>query len=169
MKWIFQIRNYKIMVESMKINLKYLILIFIVFLQSMFINCKKNENYITVNNFQIIKNFILKKGNRFTYCSKYNKNPYYRFKALDVFLNPEPGGPYNHPQWNLNCDPALSDFDEILIRDSEMNYYHFKLDKIHNNIRLIIYSNNNPVIVTDPDNLGYKYFIEIFEYIKQHE
>ncbi|EMM98243.1 hypothetical protein LEP1GSC035_0011 [Leptospira noguchii str. 2007001578] len=56
----------------------------------------------------------------------YNDNPHYTFKLFDVYLNPE-------SQRNINCEPSLSDFDEIIIKDtnSKKIYYSVKLKTIH--------------------------------------
>ena len=79
--------------------------------------------------FLAIKTFILSKGQKRTYSNRFNNNPYYLFGDMEVFLNPEPGGPHQHPQWNINCDPKLSDFTELVIRTKEFQYYHFKWNK----------------------------------------
>ena len=35
---------------------------------------------------------------------------------ITIFWTPDPGGPHNHPQWNLNCDPEKGDFNTLTIR-----------------------------------------------------
>lgn len=75
---------------------------------------------ISIKEFIIIKNFILKKAQTMTYCNMYNNNPYYKFANFNVYLNPDVG------QKNINCDPKLSDFNEIVIqnfKDKESIYY----------------------------------------------
>jgi hypothetical protein len=63
-------------------------------------------NDFSVNNFEKIKNFVLKNGDRAFFCNMVNNNPHYKFDTIaDVYLMPEGG------QKNINCDPALSDFD----------------------------------------------------------
>jgi hypothetical protein len=80
---------------------------------------------MTVAEFAAIRGFILRRGDRQTYCNMYNHNPHYRFDTFDVYLNPDIG------QGNINCDPARSGFDELVIRDqnSEPQYYHVKEDR----------------------------------------
>ena len=46
----------------------------------------------------------------------YNNNPHYTFKEFNVYLNPEVG------QFNINCDPNLSDFNEIVIKTYKSDY-----------------------------------------------
>jgi hypothetical protein len=75
---------------------------------------------LTVETFLHMKQFVLAKGDRRTYSSMYNDNPHFAFSDMDVYLNPEGG------QRNINCDPALSDFDEIVIRTRNMGYYYVK-------------------------------------------
>ncbi|KXZ24587.1 hypothetical protein [Leptospira santarosai] len=82
---------------------------------------------INVNNFNKIKKYILLNGDKETYCNMYNDNPHYTFKLFDVYLNPE------SQRNNINCDPSLSDFDEMVIRDwnSKKIYYSVKLTTIN--------------------------------------
>jgi len=73
------------------------------------------------NDFEKIKNFILKNGDREGgYSNMYNNNPHYSFEGFETYLNPEIG------QLNINCDPELSDFNVIVIRDqsSDPQYFH---------------------------------------------
>jgi hypothetical protein len=85
---------------------------------------------LSVENFQRIKEFILKNGDRRTYCNMYNHNPHYEFGTFHVYLNPEGG------QSNINCDPDRSDFDEIIIQDwdTESIYFGVKIDKSRLNL-----------------------------------
>ena len=78
------------------------------------------DSALTAETFVRVKQFVLAKGDKQTYCSMYNNNPHFAFSNMDVYLNPEGG------QRNINCDPALSDFDEIVIRTRNMDYYHVK-------------------------------------------
>ncbi len=75
---------------------------------------------ISYHDFEKIKAYILSKGDRQTYCNKYNNNPHYSFPGFEAYLNPEIG------QRNINCDPALSDFNEMVISDrrSDLPYFH---------------------------------------------
>ena len=72
------------------------------------------------NDFENIKTYILLNGDRETFCNMYNDNPHYSFEGFEAYLNPEIG------QLNINCDPELSDFNEIVIRDqnSDPQYFH---------------------------------------------
>ncbi len=60
-----------------------------------------------------IKQFILKQGGKQTYCQMYNDNPFYAVKPYNFYLNPDNG------QTNINCDPKLSDFHELVIRNMD--------------------------------------------------
>lgn len=80
---------------------------------------RKITQSLSTPQFENIKSFILEHGDRRTYCNKYNDNPHYAFDGFDVYLNPEIG------QANINCDPEISDFNELVIHDpdSEPQYY----------------------------------------------
>jgi len=121
-------------------------------------NINSIDEYFTVKNFNLVKNFILKNGDRHTYCNMYNNNPHYMFGFIDVFLNPEYGGPYNHPQWNINCDPDKSDFDKIVIKISS-NRYEIKFDKEKKRLKLM------RMQAADKINKGYVYFKQIIDII----
>ena len=75
---------------------------------------------LSIQEFEAIKTFILENGDQQTYCNMYNNNPYYSFIGFEAYLNPEIG------QGNINCDPEISDFNEIVIRDqnADPQYYH---------------------------------------------
>ena len=61
------------------------------------------------NNFSAIVRFVLKHGDRRTYCSGYNDNPHYRFADFDVYLNP-----------SLHWKTYISNsFEEIVIASSD--------------------------------------------------
>jgi hypothetical protein len=74
------------------------------------------EMVLNKANLDKIKNFVLKIGKRCTYCQLYNNNPCFSTESFDFYLDPDPGGPDNHPQFNLNCDPKKSDFNTLVIR-----------------------------------------------------
>ena len=74
------------------------------------------EKIINKHNLDRIKQFILKQGRRCTYSQMYNNNPCYEIGPYLYYLNPDPGGPHHHPQWNLNCDPKRGDFNTLVIR-----------------------------------------------------
>ena len=73
--------------------------------------------------FEDVKNFILKNGNQQTYSNLYNNNPHFSFEEFNVYLNPEIG------QSNMDCDTSLSDFNQLVIQDLESNpgYYYILL------------------------------------------
>lgn len=73
---------------------------------------------LTVEAFERVKRLILRAGDRQTYCAMYNDNPHLAFVAddgssFDVYLHPDIG------QRNIRCEPAISDFDEIVVQDWE--------------------------------------------------
>jgi len=81
---------------------------------------------VTVQSFKDIVSFILKNGDRQTYCNMYNNNPHYRLEGFDIYLNPI------HQSINWSKDilsNTISDYPEITIRDYHVNvqYYHLKL------------------------------------------
>ena len=61
---------------------------------------------MTAAQFDIIKKYILLKGDRQGFCNMYNDNPHMAFGNSDVYLNPASTG-------NTNCDPTKSDFNQI--------------------------------------------------------
>jgi len=81
---------------------------------------------LSVSNFESIKKYILKNGDRQTYCNMYNDNPHFSYGYFHVYLNPEIG------QANIDCDPQKSDFNEIVIRDqnSEPQYYYLHIVRL---------------------------------------
>ncbi len=66
---------------------------------------------LTATNFAVIRQFVLRDGDRQTYCNMYNDNPHWGGAGFEVFLNPEDG------QRNINCDPAMGGFDTMVIQD----------------------------------------------------
>lgn len=81
-----------------------------IYVQVRIIQTGGDEKTITRDNLVRIKQFILKNGQRETYCNMYNNNPAYQTKSFRFYLEPDSG-----PQ-NLNCDPAKSDFNSLTIR-----------------------------------------------------
>ena len=73
---------------------------------------------LTSTNFFLIKNHIMTKGDWQTYCNMYNHNPHIQFGKINIYLNPDTG------QANINCDPNLSGFNEMVIRTEHNAYYH---------------------------------------------
>lgn len=81
-------------------------------------NFKKITQLINYNEFEAIKEFILKNGNRVlfrNYDNNNNNNPHYKFKNCDLFLGSDIG------QKNINNDPRISDFNELTIADKRTN------------------------------------------------
>lgn len=62
-----------------------------------------------------IKQYILSCGKRCTYSNMYNDNPCMETQNYFFYLNPDPGGPFNHPQYNMNCDPEKGDFHTLVV------------------------------------------------------
>jgi hypothetical protein len=91
--------------------------------------CQKNDAYkdeyrdltnsFSCQDFELFKNFILENGDRQTFSNMYSNNPHYSFKRFEAYLLPEIG------QINGNCDPEISDFNIIVLRDikSDPQYY----------------------------------------------
>jgi len=82
---------------------------------------RSNKGVLTVANFILIRGFILRRGDRQTWCNMYNDNPHYAFDGFDAYLIPDVG------QKNINCDPALSGFDEIVIKDGRTDQIYFRV------------------------------------------
>ena len=57
-----------------------------------------------------VKQFIIQKGQRTTYCNMYGNNPSYQTSGYDFFLNPDTG------QRNIDCQLDKSDFNNLTIR-----------------------------------------------------
>ncbi len=80
-------------------------------------------DYFSMQKFENIKTFILENGDRQTYCVMYGNNPHYSFSGFEAYLNPEIG------QKNIGCDPTISDFNQIVIKDvsASPQYYCFQI------------------------------------------
>ena len=89
---------------------------------------------LTIANFRAIRSFVLKRGDRQTYCNMYNRNPHYAFSDFDVFFNPDVG------QRNINCDPELSGFDELVIRDWNTEPIYYDAREVAGQAQLIVQS-----------------------------
>lgn len=74
------------------------------------------EAIINKTNLDRIKRFILNKKFTCTFSQMYNNNPFFQTDNYSFYLIPDPGGPHNHPQWNINCDPKKGDFNILTIR-----------------------------------------------------
>jgi hypothetical protein len=83
---------------------------------------------VTVQKFQDIVEFILKNGDRQTFCNKYNNNPHYKLEGFDIYLNPI------NQSINVSKEilsNKISDYDVIVIQDHHVNvqYYHLRLNE----------------------------------------
>ncbi len=76
----------------------------------------EQEPVLNKRTLDVIKAFLLKKGQRCTYSQKFNNNPCFTTEHFKFYLNPDSGGPHQHPQWNMNCDPERGDFNTLVIR-----------------------------------------------------
>lgn len=76
----------------------------------------KITNQFSVEDFEQVKNFILKEGNQKTYRNFDNNNPYYDFKKFEVYLASDMG------QQNINNDPKISDFNTLTLKDDNQYY-----------------------------------------------
>jgi hypothetical protein len=81
-------------------------------------NNNMKSEIITKNNLDVAKRFILKKGETCIWSNMYNNSPCFATAHYQFYLNPGPGGPYNHPQWNINCDPKKGDFNTLVVRNN---------------------------------------------------
>ncbi len=110
-----------------------LLLILILFLSS----CEDNgQNSISTNaneaiditdsfscmDFELVNYFILKNGDNQSISSLYGCTLYYAFPQFEVYLYPE------SPQ-NSNCEPIISDFNQLVIRDQDNDpqYFHIQI------------------------------------------
>jgi hypothetical protein len=76
----------------------------------------KITNQFSVEDFEKVKSFILKEGNRKTYRNFDNNNPYYDFKKFAAYLASDIG------QQNINNDPKVSDFNTMTLKDDDRYY-----------------------------------------------
>lgn len=76
----------------------------------------KITNQFSVEDFEKVKSFILKEGNRKTYRNFDNNNPYYDFKKFAAYLASDIG------QQNINNDPKVSDFNRLTLKDEDQYY-----------------------------------------------
>lgn len=73
------------------------------------------EPVLNKTNLNRVKHHILETGRRCTYSNMYNNNPCMVLQEFELYLNPDPGGPYGDPQWNINCDVTLGDFNTLVV------------------------------------------------------
>ncbi|MCF8358391.1 MAG: hypothetical protein K9H26_06505 [Prolixibacteraceae bacterium] len=71
--------------------------------------------------FESVQEFVFENGDRQTYCNLYNDNPHFSFNGFEVYLDPETG------QENMNCDPEISDFNQIVIVDLDVSLQYYRL------------------------------------------
>ncbi len=84
------------------------------------VEIKSGESEIlNKNNLDVAKRFMLKNGQTCTWSNMYNNNPCFATTHYQFYLNPDPGGPHHHPQWNINCDPKKGDFNTLAIRSND--------------------------------------------------
>lgn len=105
---------------------KHLLLFFIIIsfsnLSAQKMNSKANIHFLKITNqfsvedFEKVKNFILKEGNQKTYRNFDNNNPYYDFKNFAAYLASDIG------QQNINNDPKVSDFNTLTLKDDDQYY-----------------------------------------------
>lgn len=76
----------------------------------------KITNQFSVEDFEQVKNFILKEGNHRTYRNFDNNNPYYDFKKFAAYLASDIG------QQNINNDPKQSDFNTLTLKGDDQYY-----------------------------------------------
>jgi hypothetical protein len=76
----------------------------------------QEDEVVNLENLLAFKRFILRRGQTCTWCQMFNNNPCWETAGFNFYLNPDPGGPYGHPQFNINCDPAAGDFSTLVIR-----------------------------------------------------
>lgn len=79
------------------------------------------SDLISMMEFEQIKNFVLKNGNRQFYRNIDSNNPHYKFEDFDVFLAADIG------QKNINNDPDISDFNDLTIRTMNFSIRYYKL------------------------------------------
>jgi hypothetical protein len=105
------------------------------------------------DNFDHIKEFVLRRGDRQTYCNMYNRNPHYRFGTFDVYLNPDIG------QRNIDADPAVSGFDEMVIHDpSRTGRAYFAVSERTDSRRLVLRRELGATNGQDDETLVARYF-----------
>ncbi len=76
---------------------------------------------LSVQDFENIKMLILDSGIYEPFFNKYYEQPIYLFDEFSATLEPEIG------QLNAACDPQISDFNRLVIYDSDLSfkYIHF--------------------------------------------
>ena len=106
---------------------------------------------MTTDQFQTIKEYILKKGDRQTYCNMYNHNPHLVFGTYHAYLHPSVG------QSNINCDPEKSDFNELVIQDWSSDEIYFRIRS----------NGDDKPLKFDPPN-SRDYFDKLYQFVSQN-
>lgn len=100
---------------------------------------QETDEVLTAAAFNQIKDHILAQGDRQTYCNMFNNNPHIALGDMDIYLNPDTG------QQNINCDLALSGFNQMVIRTREpWKYYRVQLNLKDTGPDLIIQEGTDP-------------------------
>ncbi|WP_157814136.1 hypothetical protein [Olleya sp. Bg11-27] len=73
------------------------------------------SDVISFEEFEQIKAFILKNGDKMIFRNFDNNNPHYKYVNCDVFLGADIG------QRNINNDPDISDFNQLTIKNRKAN------------------------------------------------
>ena len=81
----------------------------------------KISNLISFEEFEKIKDFTLKNGDKMTFRNFDNNNPHYKFENCDIFFGADIG------QRNINNSPETSDFNELTITDWDSEIIYYKL------------------------------------------
>ncbi len=76
---------------------------------------------LSLNEFEKIKRFVLKNGDRSTFRNIDNNNPHYKFDKFSIYFGADVG------QLNINNDPKISDFNELTIVDWHGNTTYLQL------------------------------------------
>lgn len=91
--------------DTQKINMKIII-------------SSSGETVLNKVNLDRIKRHILAAGTLCTYSNMYNNNPCWELAEFQLYLNPDPGSNGN-PQWNINCDITVGDFNTLVIKKKD--------------------------------------------------
>ena len=110
---------------------------------------------INYDEFEQIKEFVLKKGDNKIYRNFDSNNPHYRFEDFDVFFGADIG------QKNINNDPEISNFNQLTIKDDKsdtIQYYELiivrKGDLKENKAWIITGMEEGQIYLVDSYNKG---------------
>jgi hypothetical protein len=86
------------------------------------------SNFLSKDKFEKIVGFVLKNGDRKTYCNIYNNSPHYKLEDFNIYLNPVEQK-INIVQESLSG--TISDYNSITIydcnADGKFRYYYIRL------------------------------------------